>query len=348
MKNTEVLIVGQGIAGSVMAHVLMSSGVDCLVVDLPGKSSSSLIAAGVYNPVNFRTARLTWKAHECVTAAATFYESAEQNTGSTFHKQLPIVRVFQSEEEHSLWNASVEQLAPFAGESDITGDNVNRPFGSGLVLGGGMVETSKFLKATQEILMRRGSFMEEEWYWNLMYETEDGVVYDNRITAQVVISCEGFCAEQVHRPFPVVPTQGETLLIKSETFSSDVIVNGTVYLAPVGDGYFICGATYHPGLAEELITTAANKELRQKLEAMMPGDYEIVAQRAGIRPAGRDKKPVLGKMRGFENVYAFNGLGSKGVMQAPLLAQLLWSHVHEGLPLPPDVDIARFRKFMNA
>jgi len=81
---------------------------------------------------------------------------------------------------------------------------------------------------------------------------------------------------------------------------------------------------------------------------MMPGDYEIVAQRAGIRPAGRDKKPVLGKMREFENVYAFNGLGSKGVMQAPLLAQLLWSHVHEGLPLPSEVDIARFRKFMNA
>jgi glycine oxidase len=348
VKNTEVLIVGQGIAGSVMAHVLMSSGVDCLVVDLPGKSSSSRIAAGVYNPINFRTARLTWKAHECVQTAVRFYETAEHITGVKFHKQLPIVRVFQSQEEQSLWNASLAQLAPFAGESNSEIDNVNRPFGSGLVLGGGMIDTAKFLKATQDFLMQHGSFMEEEWNWNLIHETKDGVVYDNRITAQVVISCEGFSAEQAHRPFPVLPTQGETLLIKSAAFSPDVIVNGAVYLAPVGDGYFICGATYKPGLSEELITPEAKTELRQKLEAMMPGDYEIVAQRAGIRPAGRDKKPVLGKMREFENVYAFNGLGSKGVMQAPLLAQLLWSHVHEGLPLPSEVDIARFRKFMNA
>lgn len=347
MKNTEVIIVGQGIAGSVMAHELCSKGVECFVVDLPGKSHSSRIAAGVYNPINFRTARLTWRAHDCVQIAAAFYESAEQTTGVHFHKQHPIVRVFQSDEEKKLWSNSLAQLAPFAGASTEQNNEAHQPFGSGQVTGGGMIDTAKFLQATREFLTARGSWIEEEWNWNLISEKKEGIVYDNRITARVVISCEGFCAEQVHRPFPVVPTQGETLLVKSASFRSDVIINGSVYLAPVGDGYFICGATYKPGLAEESISEDARIELQQKLEAMMPGDYEIVAQRAGIRPAGRDKKPVLGKMRGFENVYAFNGLGSKGVMQAPLLSQLLWSHIHEGTALPTEVDIARFRKFMS-
>lgn len=331
-----------------MAHTLFSKGIACVVVDLPGKSHASRIAAGVYNPINFRTARLTWKANECVQTAATLYESVEQMMGVCFHKQLPIVRVFQSHEERSLWYTSLEQLAPFAGERDERWNIAHQPFGSGFVNGGGMIDTPKFLQATREFLIGRSSLIEEDWNWNLLSEKKEGIVYNDRITAQVVISCEGFCAEQAHRPFPVVPTQGETLLIKSPTFSPDVIVNGAVYLAPVGNGYFICGATYKPGLAEEVITEDANKELRQKLEAMMPGDYEVVEQRAGIRPAGRDKKPILGKMRGFENIYAFNGLGSKGVMQAPLLSQLLWSHIHEGTALPPEVDIARFRKFINA
>lgn len=348
MKNTEVIIVGQGIAGSVMSHELFSKGVECLVVDLPGKSRSSRIAAGVYNPINFRTARLTWKAHDCVQVAAAFYESAEQTTGVHFHKQLPIVRLFQSEEEKRLWSNSLTQLTPFAGTSTEQHNEAHQPFESGRVTGGGMIDAAKFLQATREFLMTRGCLIEEDWNWNLISETKEGLVYDNRITARVVISCEGFCAEQVHRPFPVVPTQGETLLLKSASFRSDVIINGAVYLAPVGDGYFICGATYKPGLAEELITEDARIELQQKLEAMMPGDYEVVAQRAGIRPAGRDKKPVLGKMRGFENVYVFNGLGSKGVMQAPLLSQMLWSHIQGGTALPAEVDIARFRKFMSA
>lgn len=78
MKSVDYLIVGQGIVGSVMALTLFRLGKSVVVIDQPKLSSSSKVAAGVYNPFNFRQAMNNWRALELVNSAQNLYGYAEK------------------------------------------------------------------------------------------------------------------------------------------------------------------------------------------------------------------------------------------------------------------------------
>ena len=49
----DYLIVGQGLAGSCMALQLLKRGKKILVIDQPHTNSSSMVAAGMFNPGTF-------------------------------------------------------------------------------------------------------------------------------------------------------------------------------------------------------------------------------------------------------------------------------------------------------
>jgi glycine/D-amino acid oxidase-like deaminating enzyme len=62
---------------------------------------------------------------------------------------------------------------------------------------------------------------------------------------------------------------------------------------------------------------------------------EIVDHQAGVRPASRDRRPILG-----QNI--LNGLGSRGVLLAPWCATHLVDHLLAGRPIDPEVNASRF------
>ena len=62
----DFLIVGQGIAGTTLAMELIAQGASVLVIDAYNKSSSSQVAAGLFNPIAFRRVALGWNANECL------------------------------------------------------------------------------------------------------------------------------------------------------------------------------------------------------------------------------------------------------------------------------------------
>ena len=62
MQKIEVLIVGQGLAGSLLALELEKRGRKIHVVDNNPSTSSSKVAAGLYNPITGRKMTKTWMA----------------------------------------------------------------------------------------------------------------------------------------------------------------------------------------------------------------------------------------------------------------------------------------------
>jgi glycine/D-amino acid oxidase-like deaminating enzyme len=49
---------------------------------------------------------------------------------------------------------------------------------------------------------------------------------------------------------------------------------------------------------------------------------------------------ALGRHPAHPGVAVFNGLGSKGALQAPLYARMLVEHLLDGAPLEESVDVA--------
>jgi len=68
----------------------------------------------------------------------------------------------------------------------------------------------------------------------------------------------------------------------------------------------------------------------------------VIEHVAGIRPTVKDRRPLVGRHPEYSNIYVLNGLGTRGVMIAPYVAQELYNYIQHDIPLDPEIDIKRF------
>ena len=102
------------------------------------------------------------------------------------------------------------------------------------------------------------------------------------------------------------------------------------------------GATYRwPPFAPDP-GPADRAELTARLAALTPLPYRVLAEQRGVRPAVRDRRPLLGRHPALPWLSVFGGFGSKGVGLAPRLATLLADHLDHGTPLWPEADVNRY------
>jgi glycine oxidase len=353
LMKVDYLIVGQGIAGSVMALTLKQRGKPVAIINDSSLSSSSRIAAGVYNPFNFRRTKPVWKAREAALAAYNFYNAFEQESGIAFHHPRRIKRLFASEAERKEWdeyrNSTREFIMPEV-LKPISAAHLIEPFGSGFIERGGLIDTRKFIEATKNQFSNCGYYLDEQFDHAKLFVGENTASYDNRVEATHVIFCEGHLART--NPYfdsrTVAPTKGELLHVSIPGFNMPGVVHGQVYVAMLGDDcndQYACGATFNPGKDDEEITASGKEELITKLKSITELPFEVIGHFAGVRPAGRDRKPVLGRSKNHRNLSIFNGFGSKAVLMSPLLAQVLADHLENGVELPPEVNVARFKVY---
>lgn len=337
-----------------MALELHQRGKSVVIISKEGKSWSSSVAAGVYNPFNFRRMTPTWKAKEACRLAEAFYTSGEKITGGKFHSRKNILRVFSSAEENELFQKYCAQAdSYFADKNPVSEeftDRVNAPFGIGTITGGGVVDTASLMFSVKEYFSSRNEYR-DEWFEPAKLEiNNDNVVYDRRITANNIIFCEGHLAStnDLFPDMPLAPTKGEIIHVSVPGLDLHDVLNGSVYVAPLGNDLYVCGATFNPGKSDENTTSEGREELLNKLSAMIKLPFRAESQFAGVRPAGRDRKPVIGLHPEHKHIGIMNGTGGKGVLMSPLLAQLLADHMESGAALPAEVDILRFfRKKSN-
>ncbi len=88
----EYLIVGQGIAGTVLAYTLWKRGKRVALCDNPQGPSASKVAAGIFNPITGRKMVKTWLADALFPALFGFYRQAERDTKASFFHPTDIYR----------------------------------------------------------------------------------------------------------------------------------------------------------------------------------------------------------------------------------------------------------------
>lgn len=91
-----VLIIGQGIAGSCLAWELKRRGADFTIADRPIAETASRVAAGLVNPLTGRAFRPGWRQEECLSAAEAFYPETERELGGPWWQKTPIFRELET------------------------------------------------------------------------------------------------------------------------------------------------------------------------------------------------------------------------------------------------------------
>lgn len=339
------MIVGQGIAGSLLAYELAMAGKAVMVLNEEKEHTSSNRAAGIYNPITGRKMVKTWLADELFSGLESYYHRLEEELGGRFLYPKPIYRPFFNFEEQNDWSAkaSLPEYAPYIREMRSTSmqlPGVVDPVG-GLVLGrSGYVNLPDMLKALRIFFRDRGLYRAEVFQYHLLTIKEDMVSYKDIVADRVVFS-EG--PDAVNNPFwnwlPFKLVKGEILEVDT-ALPEDLIVNRGVFILPK-NGHFSVGSTYDHQHLNYAPSAEGIKNLKDRLHKIYQGGYTVVSESAGIRPATFDRKPFIGFHPEKPQVGIFNGFGTKGVSLVPYFARQWVNYLTGQGELIEEVNVGR-------
>lgn len=344
----DYLVIGLGLSGISFCETLERHGKSFMVLN-DHSQNSSVIAAGLYNPVILNRFTLAWQAREQLQVALPLYKGLEKKLGVPFDQKIPVLRRFASVAEQNLWfqAADTRSLEPFLAPRVTASHNPNidAPYGYGEVLGTGRIDTRVLLEQYSGYLMESGRLLRETCLFSELVPRPDHIQYRSLKARQVVFAC-GFGLKQ--NPWfsylPLNGTKGELLIIKSPALQESRVVKSSVFIIPQGDDHYSVGATYSRGDKTNTPTGGARAELLTKLGSIVRCAYEVVLHHAGIRPTVADRRPLVGRHPEHKNMYVLNGMGSRGVMVAPYAAQQLYALIEHQQTVHPGMDIARFVK----
>ncbi|MFC4723514.1 NAD(P)/FAD-dependent oxidoreductase [Geojedonia litorea] len=346
MKQVDYIIVGCGLAGIAFCEQLREHHKSFVVLENESQHSST-VAAGLYNPVVLKRFTEVWKAKQQLELALPRYAHLEELLGVKLDYKLPVYRKFASIEEQNEWFSASDKpsLEQFLSPKLIKNNNSNiiAPFGFGEVLFTGRIDTEALVKNYREYLKNSDRLIKERFEYAQLNISNDEIKYKN-LQAKHIIFAEGFglVKNPYFKNLPLRVAKGELLTIKAPKLKLEVILKSSVFISPLGDDLYSVGATYNWEDQTNAVTEQAKIELIEKLKRVINCEFEVVDQRAGIRPTVNDRRPLVGEHPKHKTMFILNGLGTRGVMLAPYLAKQLYKFIEENTSLENEINIARF------
>jgi glycine oxidase len=344
--KVDYILIGQGLVGSAMALQLIKRNKKVLVIDQPFANSSSRVAVGLFNPITGRHMIKTYLADKLFPYFHTFYREAEALTKKRFFYPLPLYRPFQSIEEQNGWMAkSADPAYEHYVEKIFTQSafpDVNDKFGGLLLRHCGYLDTIQYLESVRRFIMEKGVVLNETFEDDLLHLENNGIRY-KQYEAEHLVFCQGIQTNKWFNWVPVLPLKGETLRIHS-SYQKDIVLNRGVYAIPSNqNGEWRVGATYTFTDKIQGTTDAAREELTSKMKDLVKFDFAIIDQDWGIRPATHDRKPILGTHPEHKSLHILNGMGPKGVSQAPYFSEILIEAIENQQSIDKPVDLKRYK-----
>jgi glycine/D-amino acid oxidase-like deaminating enzyme len=344
----DYIIVGNGLAGISFAEIALQNNKSILVFD-NNSQPSSRIAGGLYNPVVLKRFSEVWKAKEQLEFAFPLYHKIEEKLNVVFDYKIPILRKLASIEEQNNWFQAADKpnLAPFLNPTLVTKKylNIDSPFHYGLVNETGYLDINALILFYSNYLKISNSLTEETFDYNAIQFCDDHIVYKD-LKSKHIIFAEGFGlhANPYFNDLPLDGTKGELFIIKAPNLDLDVVIKSSVFILPIGNDLYKVGATYDWKDKSNTPTEEGKQELVDKLKEIISCDFEIVEHFGGVRPTVKDRRPLVGNHPNYPQLHVLNGLGTRGVMLGPYLANELFQHIEHNLPLDKEIDIKRCYK----
>jgi glycine oxidase len=342
----DYLIIGSGLAGIAFSETALKNEKTIFVMDNSSQNSSK-IAGGLYNPVILKRFSEVWKAQEQLVLMDSFYTTIENKLKTKVDFKKPILRKFFSIEEQNNWFSASDKiaLAPFLSTELVTKkySGIESPYNYGEVLQTGYVDTAILLKEYKEYLLENEMFSESSFEYDILEVFPEHIRYKD-IEAKHIVFAEGFGmhSNPYFKHLPLDGTKGELFIIKAPELVLDVIVNTSVFILPLGNDLFKVGATYNWKDKTDLPSVEGKQELIDRIKEIITCDFDIVEHFAGVRPTVKDRRPLVGTHAEHRSIHILNGLGTRGVMLGPAMAEALFNYLENEIPLDREIDIKRF------
>ncbi len=344
MSLNHICIVGGGLAGASAAHALLPHARITLLEAASPAAGASGVAAGLAHPFLGRKALPISDRHERLAALEAMLElaglgrpapgvcrpAADPDQARVFarraHEHPDALRWCEAPTAKHLW------------------PEVAAPHGALWVREGRAVDVAALVTRLVERVRQHGVDVRCRSAVVSLLETPDSVRITTADGAEVVadatLLCTGQAAWTLVGDLTLHRVKGQVVRLRAPGVARRLpLVAGMGYLVPDGDTVLV-GSTFEHRFDHLDPTPEGLAFLQARAAGLVPAlaGAELVEARAGVRVTvpGR-RHPLLGPVSARGRVWAFNGLGTRGLLAAPFLASSLWNYLHEPRHIPADI-----------
>lgn len=342
----DYIIIGQGIAGTLLHYFLEKAGNKVLVVD-EYKMSSSRISSGIMNPLTGRRYVKSWRYDELVDAALPVYRELERLLGLNLVNAVPIIRALPDRPAEMEWDhrSSLPEYEKYVGDKVEWGEveglvKTEKPFVS--IRNGYHMHMPELVRAYRVYLQQKDHILEQAIDYRDIEIKEDGIHWQG-YQAKNIVFCEG--AGAVDNPYfshlPFNLSKGEAMTV-DVPFTLQRVIKHKGFMVPWAKDRMWVGSANFWTFEDGEPTPTGRKRITGQLENMYKGDYTVHKQMAAIKPTVKDRRPFLGTHSKYPSLHIFNGLGTKGASLGPLFAREMANYLTKGAEIDKSVNIQRF------
>ena len=338
------LILGQGLAGTLLSFRMLQAGVDHRVIDRGHQQASSNVAAGIVNTVTGRRFVKAWKIDELLKGLSV-YQDLEKLLNVELLSKITVYRDLSEVSALNQWDMrrSSEDYSSFMGKpkADLQLP-ATVPKIVGPTLKAAQVNLRELIIAYRLFLQEKGWLIEAEL--NIDNATKHKDVWQiGGFAAKRIIDCTGAAARSsvTWHKLPWRGTKGEAFRFSLKEMPRDMAIKMRHFICPVGttDEVWL-GATNQDHFERETPSHYGEEHIRAQASAFgitIPKNYEHLA---AVRPTVKDRRPLVGQHPTKSGLWICNGFGTKGTSLGPYCTANLLLSMLRKQSLDPEIDIA--------
>ena len=350
--QTDFLIVGQGIAGSLLYHALTKAGASCVIIDDNKPNSASRVAAGLINPVTGRRLVKSWMIDDLIPAFKEMYGEVEREykikclyeTSLTWH--LPATDIVEAFEKR------IAGQPDFLVETKKTAQQsfFNFPFKSGDITPCYIVDLQVLLNSVRARIDNSKKLINEKFDQEQVQLNGSDIQY-KEVRARKVIFCEGSAAisNPWFRLLPYSLNKGEALILSIDDLPRKNIYKFKQSLVPIpgNENLWWYGSNYSWEFSDDQPTKEYREAAERELKSWLKLPFTIVDHKAAIRYATVERRPFVGFHPNHPSIGIFNGWGTKGCSLVPYFAEQFTDSLLHNKPIVAEVDVKRFSRVLS-
>jgi glycine/D-amino acid oxidase-like deaminating enzyme len=349
--DVDALVVGQGLAGTMVSWFLEKEGASYFVVDNEQPNSASRVAAGIINPVTGRRHVETWMIDELMHFARNTYDEIRLLLNTELVTETRLVDFFTTPQMRQSFADRVSEgsrYLSFPADERSLLSLFSYDFGVGTISPVFKINVSQLIDGWRQWLIANRKYQVETLDVSLLIDEGGSFSYKDWQFRKLIL-CNGVShlGSKWFANLPFAYNKGQALIIETDSELPDYVFKKGMMVTAIGKNQYWVGSSYEWDFTDAEPSALFAETTHSLLRQLLKVNFRVTGHQAALRPATIERRPFVGTHPADHRIAILNGLGTKGCSLAPFFANELVQHLYHEKALTPEVDVRRFERLLR-